>query len=206
MATLQITNEGEQKQQLDKAPVQAVEEHGIKGSSAVLSARPHMCILSQGLPFCQGCRSKMTQHWSGQTQASANAIEVQSQQDTQKQVQMYATTHTRREPWPTIEEQVFSSTGTKSLGVLPDSGAEITAAGKDVLTYLDHHPDNLFPSTVIPRAVNGSSMTPLGRIPIAIHLQGKQYTDALHIIPGVKGTVISWQAAKSLARALSKPN
>ena len=55
----------------------------------------------------------MTQHWSGQTQASANAIEVQPQQDTQKQVQMYATTHTRREACPTIEVQVFSSTGTK---------------------------------------------------------------------------------------------
>ena len=41
-------------------------------------------------------------------------------------------------------------------------------------------------------------MTPLGRIPIAIHIQGKQYTDDLHIIPGVKGAVISWQAAKSL--------
>ena len=41
-------------------------------------------------------------------------------------------------------------------------------------------------------------MTPIGRIPIVIHLQGKQYTDDLHIIPGIKGAVISWQAAKSL--------
>ena len=30
-----------------------------------------------------------------------------------------------------------------------------------------------------------------------IHLQYKQETDDLHIIQGIKGAVISWQAAKS---------
>ena len=88
--------------------------------------------------------------------------------------------------------QVPSSTGTKSITVLPDFEAEITAAGKDVLTYLGHHPDNLLPSNVIPRAVSGNNMTPIGMIPITIHLQGKQYTDNIHIIPGIKGAVISW--------------
>ena len=50
-------------------------------------------------------------------------------------------------------------------------------------------------------------MTPIGRIPIVIHLQGKQYTDDLHIMPGIKGAVISWQAAKSLGILLMQyPN
>ena len=61
---------------------------------------------------------------------------------------MYAMTQTTREPAPTIEIQVSSSLGTKGIRVLPDSGAEITAAGKETLAYLDHHPDNLLPSTV----------------------------------------------------------
>ena len=144
--------------------------------------------------FAKVCRSRTSQHRSGQSQASANAILVHPQQ----QVQMYAITQTRREPAPTIEVQMLSSNGTKNIRVLPDSGAEITAAGKEILAYLDHHPDNLLPSTVIPRAVNGNSMTPIGRIPIVIHLQGKRYTDDLHIIPGITGTVISWQASRSL--------
>jgi len=58
--------------------------------------------------------------------------------------------------------------------------------------YLDHHPDNLIPSTFMPKAVNGNSMTPIGRVPTTIHLQGKQYTDDLHIIPGIKGAIILW--------------
>ena len=81
---------------------------------------------------------------------------------------------------------------------MPDSGVEITAAGKDILKYLDHHPHNLLPSTIVPRTVNGSSMSPIGRIPITIHLEGKQCTDDLHVIPGIKGCVISWQASKCL--------
>ena len=116
----------------------------------------------------------------------------------QQQVHMYAITQTRREPAPTIEVQMLSSTGPKDIRVLPDSGTEITAAGKEILVYLDHHPDNLLPSTVIPRTVNGNSMTPIGRIPIVIHLQGKKYTDDLHIVPGITGTVISWEASRSL--------
>ena len=41
---------------------------------------------------------------------------------------MYAMSQTRREPAPTIEVRMTSSTGKKNVTVLPDSGAEITAA------------------------------------------------------------------------------
>lgn len=139
-----------------------------------------------------------TQHGSRQTPASANAIHALQQQDTQREVQMYAVGQTQWSLAPTIEVEVSSLAGTKTVTVLPDSEAEITAAGKDILEHLDHHPDNLLPSTVIPTAVNRHSMTPIGRIPITIHLQGKQYTDDLYIIPGIKHTIISWHAAKCL--------
>ena len=86
------------------------------------------------------CHSKMRQCLSGQKQVSANAIWLYLQQDTLKQVQMYAMTQVRREP----------GVSTKSIRVLPDSEAEITAAGKETLAYLDHHPDNLLPVTCVP--------------------------------------------------------
>ena len=53
MAALQITNEGEQKQQLDKALIQAVEEHGIKGvisSAQCMTAHVHTVTRSTILP------------------------------------------------------------------------------------------------------------------------------------------------------------
>ena len=105
-------------------------------------------------------------------------------------------TKTRRELASTIEVQVLSSMSTKSIRVLPDSGAEITAARKETLAYPDHNLDKLLPSIVLPRAVNGNNITTIDRITIVIHLQGKQYTDDLHIIQGIKSAVISWQAAK----------
>ena len=148
--------------------------------------------------FAKVCCSKVTQRDPGPTQASANAIQLDLQLDSQEQVQMYAMTQVRKEPAPTIKVYMSSWAGKRSVTVLPDSGTEITAAGTEIFDCLDHHPDNLLPSTVIPRAVNGSSMIPIGRIPITKYLQGKQCTDDLHIIPGVKGCVISWEVSKCL--------
>ena len=48
--------------------------------------------------FTKVCRSKMTQHGPGQKHISPNAICLYLQQDTLKQMQMYAMTQTRREP------------------------------------------------------------------------------------------------------------
>ena len=66
---------------------------------------------------------------------------------------MYAMTQVRKEPAPTIKVYMSSWAGKRSVTVLPDSGTEITAAGTEIFDCLDHHPDNLLPSTVIPRAV-----------------------------------------------------
>ena len=59
----------------------------------------------------------------------------------------------------------------KNITVLPNSEAEITSAGTDILDYLDYHPNSLLPSTVVPQMVNESGMTPISRIPYAVHLQ-----------------------------------
>jgi len=88
--------------------------------------------------------------------------------------------------------------GTKEVAVLPDSGADISAAGEDTLATLGYHPLNLLPSTVVPKAVNGQSMQPIGYVPVKLKLDGKQYQDELHFFPGVRGAIISWKAAREL--------
>ena len=88
--------------------------------------------------------------------------------------------------------------GTHELTVLPDSGADISAARKDILACLGCHPDNLLPSAVIPKAVKGQNTTPLGCIPVTFHLLQQQYKDDLHFFPGISRAIISWRAAKGL--------
>jgi len=102
------------------------------------------------------------------------------------------------EPAPIITVQISSSTGTRYLEVLPDSGADISAAGQEVLELLGQHIDNILPSGINPRTVNGMSMIPLGKVPVTIKLGKTTYKDDLHIYPGVSGALISWKAAKGL--------
>ena len=105
---------------------------------------------------------------------------------------------TATEPAPTITVRVSSPAGSHYIDVLPDSGADISAAGQEMLQTLGHHIDNILPSHISPRMVNGSSMVPLGKIPITIQLGALKYKDELHIYPGVTGALISWKAAKGL--------
>ena len=102
------------------------------------------------------------------------------------------------EPAPTISIHMSSLNGQSMVKVLPDSGADISVAGRDLLEHLHEHPGNLLPSNVTPRAVNGTKMHPLGKIPVTLSLGAHQYTDDVYIYPEVAGTLISWKAAKGL--------
>ena len=132
----------------------------------------------------------------GPTQASANAIRIQPSLN--NHIQLYNVTGDVTEPAPTIIVKITSSSGTRQVEVLPDSGADISAAGQETLKDLGQHIDNLLPSHIIARAVNGSCMTPIGKLPVTIQLEERRYTDDLHIYPGVSGALISWKAAKGL--------
>ena len=81
----------------------------------------------------------------------------------------------------------------KDVKVLPDSGADISAAGQEVMRHLGQHKDNLLPSRVCPRTVNGMLMRPLGKIPMVIPLGDQRYEDEMHIYPGISGAHISWK-------------
>jgi hypothetical protein len=66
------------------------------------------------------------------------------------------------------------------------------------LRQLHEVPDNLLPSNVIPRAVNGSVMRPIGKIPVTIALETSKHTEDLHIYPDVDRILLSWKAARGL--------
>ena len=58
------------------------------------------------------------------------------------------------EPAPTITAQISSSTGTCHLDLLLDPGADISAAGQEILEFLCQHFDNILPLGIDPRTVN----------------------------------------------------
>ena len=67
-----------------------------------------------------------------------------------------------------------------------------------LLHQLHEHPHNLLPSTITPRAVNGNTLRPIGKISIKVSLGSQALTDELHIHPNVVSTLLSWKVAKAL--------
>ena len=154
--------------------------------------------------FARVCRGKQSQPRTSTNTASprhpsTNTIRVQAQtSQVQGQIQLYNMKDNATESAPTITVSISSSTGTKSVDVLPDSGADISAAGQEFMKHLGQHRDNLVPSAVTPRTVNGSCMKPWGKIPVTIQLGNQIYREDIHIYPGIAGALISWKAAKGL--------
>ena len=90
---------------------------------------------------------------------------------------------------PTINVHMSSLNGQATVQALPDSGADICVAGTALLQQLHEHPDNLLPSVITPRTVNGTIMNPIGKLPIMLSLGPQAYTDDFHIYPNVTGTL-----------------
>ncbi len=103
------------------------------------------------------------------------------------------------DPAPTITIHVSSPNGFADIEILPDSGADISAAGNEVLRYLGEHLSNLLPSKIDPRAVNGSKMLSIGKIPVTFQLGNNTYNDDLHIYPEITRALLSWRAARGLS-------
>ena len=150
--------------------------------------------------FARICSSRQRPHQqvplNDSSQSAANAIRLQSPQG--DHIELYNIIGNKDKPAPTISVQMTSSKRTSLVTVLPDSGANISAAGQTIVGLLGHHLDNLAPSEISPRAVNEAYMKPLGKIPVTISLQGTTCRDDMHIFPGVPVTLISWKAAKEL--------
>ena len=108
------------------------------------------CALCQKIGhFARVCRSKrLTNLPTPQSQISTNAIRIQSPQG--NHFQLYNIKNEEAEAAPTIMVKVTSSINTKLIQMLPDSSADISAAGQEVLYHLGHHVDNLLPSGISP--------------------------------------------------------
>ena len=128
------------------------------------------------------CRSRLSQQPGGQNFPEANAIHV----DPHNAIQLFPLSQQVAEPAPQISVHVVTHMGTKEISVLPDSGADISAAGEDTLATLGYNPFNLLPSMVVPKAVNGQKMQPIGCVPVMLQLNDKQYQEELHFFPGVR--------------------
>ena len=102
------------------------------------------------------------------------------------------------DPAPLVNLDVISANGSCNTKALSDSGADISAAGKTILSTLNEWINTLLPSTVIPKAVNGAKMFSLGRLPVTFRLGSTEYHDDLHIYPDIHGTILSWKACKAL--------
>lgn len=63
---------------------------------------------------------------------------------------------------PTVKMQVATCNGQTSFDILPDSGADICAAGPQFVQALGESMNNLAYSNISPRAVNGSTLHPVG--------------------------------------------
>ena len=97
------------------------------------------------------------------------------------------------DPAPKIVVNITTRNGTTSIAIIPDSGADVSAAGEAVHHHLNGHIDNLLPSHIIPKAANGAEMHPMGKLPILLKLGNKEFADELHINPNVCGMLISWK-------------
>ena len=143
--------------------------------------------------FAKVCRSKPTSEPNRpDTSASANVLLTPNA--------MLSNIHhvTSTDPAPNVSINITSSNGSTLTKALPDSGADILAAGRGILRLLNENTSNLLPSNIIPKVANGATMHPLGKIPVTFKLKNREYTDDLHIYPSVHGILMSWQVCKGL--------
>ena len=99
---------------------------------------------------------------------------------------------------PTVQIHVISLNASCDIEMLPDSGADISAADREFLAQLGEHVDNLPSSHIMPQAVNGTTMKPIGKLPVTLCLGNKEIQDDVHIYPRVSGALISLRVSKGL--------
>ena len=87
--------------------------------------------------------------------------------------------------------KVTTCNGQANIAILPDSGADICAAGPEFVKSLGEHIDNLAPSQVVPRAVNGSTLHLVGKIPkVTFHTRDRTVQEDVHIYESVAGAIM----------------
>ena len=91
------------------------------------------------------------------------------------------------DPAPTLTVHIQALNGQATIEVLPDSGADVSAAGIDFLAHLNEDVRNLLPSDVKPRAVNGNTLSPIGSLKAIISVGGRSVEDHPHLQAHLRG-------------------
>ena len=101
---------------------------------------------------------------------------------------------------PKVSVLVQGRNGSAQLKILPDSGADISAADETILIKLGEHIDNLLPSRENHAySVDGSALKSIGLLHVTITLGDVSIDDTLHIFPKIPGgMLISWRSAQQL--------
>ena len=73
-------------------------------------------------------------------------------------------------PAPTVPVLIETRNGRATIEVLPDSGADICAAGFNFLHKLGENDKDLSESLISPRAVNGTKLQPVGYLRAKVYL------------------------------------
>ena len=151
--------------------------------------------------FSRICRQRpSTARGKQKTTASGSRVNTLSTNTGLPSVQLSRVTKSPITPAPTVKMLVTTCNGQAHLEILPDSGADVCAAGPSFVQALGEHMDNLINSDITPRAVNGSILHPLRKIPnVSFQVDGKTTHEDVHIYESVNGALISWNAAQKLS-------
>ena len=99
------------------------------------------------------------------------------------------------DPAPTVMMHIITPNGSCQTQVLPDLGADISAAGEQILSQLNEHRNNLLPSEFAPHAANGQKIKSMGKMCVQFRLAGKEHSEEMYIFPNMRGVIMSWKAA-----------
>jgi len=100
---------------------------------------------------------------------------------------------------PRIRVNVAAFNGDCDVLALPDTGADVCAAGVDFLESIGECTDNLWPvSDDDPLAANGVSMRCSGCLSVQISLGSAATTADVYIVDGVAGLLLSWSTSRDL--------
>ena len=172
------------------------------GGRARCPAYDQVCLYCNKIGhFARVCRAKaqsVSQQFSGQRPPPNPSTRSLLTEDTQPSQLSTIRQVSATEPAPTVVVHIQSTNGSCKIQALPDSGADITAAGPQILKSLGEHTSNLLSSDITSQAANGQKMKPLGNLPITFQLQGQTHREDMHIYPEISGVIMSWKATEGL--------
>ena len=84
------------------------------------------------------------------------------------------------------------------VSALPDTGADITVGGEDFMDQVGGSIETLSPPTQHPQAADGKVIKSLGILPVRLSLGNVMLDEDVHILPGVRGLLLSWLISKRL--------